>query len=81
MQGRELLGVIVRAGGGYLLLHAVSNLIYCLMKVVGLDQRSQYTMGDDLAWAVASVVLGLAIIWGADWFVAFAYRKTPSITR
>jgi hypothetical protein len=79
MEGRDLLGVLVRAGGGYLLLHAVSNVVYAFMKVIGLDKSSQYTMGDNLAWAVASVAMGLGLVWIADWFVDFAYRRKPGI--
>lgn len=80
MQGRELFGVLVRAGGVVLVLFAVFDLVHVIAKLLDIDLHSQYSTGAYVMGVVAYLIPGLMLLLRADWVVAIAYRgKAPGI--
>lgn len=80
MQGRELFGVLVRAGGVVLLLFAAFDLVHLIAKLLDIDLHSQYSAGAYVMGMVGYLIPGLLLLLRAEWIVALAYReRLPSI--
>jgi hypothetical protein len=73
MAPRELLGVFVRIVGLGLILLAVFDLVYFVMKIFGMPTTSLVPASVD-AWAAAFYsVLGFLVLAGVKKIVRFAY--------
>ena len=76
MQPRELLGVLVRAGGLVRVLLSAFDFVHVGEKVAGIPWASSYLPFNRVILAgVVYVALGLAIIWFAEAIVRFAYGR------
>ncbi len=75
MTPKELLGVFVRLAGLGLLLFAVFDLYYVVMKTLGIPTSSTVPVTRDEQGAGVYLVLGICILAGAKWIVRVAYLQ------
>ena len=81
MQPRELLGVLVRAGGLVLVLFSAFDFLHVGEKLVGIPWASSYPPFSRVILAgVVYIAFGLAIIWFAEAIVRFAYGRVQNLT-
>jgi len=80
MQERTLFGVAVRVGAGYFILRSVVYFVHIIMKVIGMDLHSEFSLREDAAWLVAWLALGLILFQLADRIVAFVYPEKRGST-
>jgi hypothetical protein len=79
MQGRDLFGVLVRAGGVTLMTFAFFNLAHLIGRLLDIDLGSHYS-APGYAFAIAAyLVPGFILLFCADWIVTLTYRgKQPN---
>jgi hypothetical protein len=75
MQGRDLFGVLIRAGGVTLLIFAAFDLFHLFAKLLDIALPSTVSASADAIAMVWYLVLGLILLLRADWIVAGAYRE------
>ena len=78
MLPRELLGVFVRLAGLGLILFAVFDLYYVIVKLVGLPTSSNIPVGRDVQGLITYLGLGVVVLFGARWIVRLAYWRDDS---
>jgi hypothetical protein len=63
--GREIYGALVRFSGTLLLVFALFDLWHIIMKLLGLDATSHYSISTDLFAAAGYFVFGCVVLIGA----------------
>ena len=78
MQGRDLFGVLVRAGGLVLILRGLTDATQLIGKLIDLDMGgSRYSASAYVLGMAVFFISGLILLLCADRIVAVAYRKQP----
>jgi len=78
MQGRDLFGVLVRAGGVILIGLGFFDLVHLLGKLLDIDLGSRYSAPAVAVGMASYLIPGLLLLFCADRIVACAYRdKQP----
>ena len=80
MTPRELLGVFVRLIGLACLLFSLFDLYWLVVKLAGMPTHSDLTPVEGLRGFVSWLIVGLAILFGADWISRLAYLRTTKVS-
>jgi len=78
MTPRDLLGVFVRLAGLGLILFALFDLYYVVVKTLGIPTMSTVPLGIDVRGAIVYSISGLCIVSGARLIVRLAYWRDGS---
>ena len=77
MQGRQVFGAIVRGLGLYSFLRALELALFAAAHVVPIPISFQFSFAHDATWCVFHVVVGVVVVWGAEFIVRMAYGPVP----
>ena len=82
MQGRDLFGVLVRAGGVFLIGRGFFDLVHLIGRLLDITRGGSQYSAPAVAFGMAAYLIpGLLLLFCADRIVACAYRdKRPGIT-
>ena len=75
MTARDLYGLAVRLAGLVFWVFAAFDLVYAIVKPLGIPLPSRYTESSDLVITAAWILLGIAATAAADILTRFAYGK------
>jgi hypothetical protein len=73
MSERQIFGVAVRVIGLIILLYALSLVLYLALHFLGITVALRQSTAVDVAFAVMYLVVGLALLKGADTVTRLAY--------
>jgi hypothetical protein len=75
MQGRDLFGVLIRAGGVFLIGRGIFDLVHLIGRLLDIDRGGSQHSAPAFAFGMAAyVIAGLLLLFCADRIVACAYR-------
>jgi hypothetical protein len=75
MQARDLFGVVVRTLGVFSFIYALYDLFYLVTDLFGVEHKEHHGFMAVLVTATFFLLLGAALIGGAEPIVRLAYRK------
>lgn len=76
MTPRELVGVFVRLFGLACILFSLFDLYWLVVKAAGMPMHAEFNVFEGVRSFVSWLVVGLAVLFGAEWIVRFAYAPT-----
>jgi hypothetical protein len=75
MQARDLFGVVIRTLGVFSFIYALYDLFYLVTDLLGVEHKEYHDPAAVLATAIFFLLVGTALIGGAEPIVRLAYRK------
>ena len=78
MNVRDAFGLAVRIGGAWQILRGLDDIYYLVAKIFNLPTGSTLSIQVDFDACLFNCLLGLLILFGANWIVRLAYGRTAS---